>query len=218
MSQALAAMLVVGLGVAYALRLPPPASGVAAWLGLVLPYAGLALLAGLRLRRQGSAGSLFRFRPGDPSLGFAIGALMLIAAWGLSRLLLPLESAGHAWLFRLFLLAGDASGGAVLACLLAIAACDEIVWRGWIQTELSTQFGVRRGWVVTAVLYAAAHLPTLATLRDAAAGPNPLLVLATLGCGLCWGFLRERTGRLMPGLFSHAAFVFLASQYLGRFI
>lgn len=218
MSWALVAVLIVGLGVAYVLRLPPPSSGMSAWLGLALPYAGLALLAGLRLRRKGLARPLFRFRPGDPSLGFALAVVMLLSAWALSRLLLPLDSVGHAWLLRLFLLAGEASNGAVLVCFLAIAACDEIVWRGWIQTELSSRFGVRRGWVVAAACYAAAHLPTLATLRDPAAGSNPLIVLTTLGCGLCWGFLRERTGRVVPGILSHAAFTFLASQYLGRFI
>jgi membrane protease YdiL (CAAX protease family) len=218
MSWALVAVLVVGVSVAFVLRLPSPWSGVATWLGLALPYAGLALLAGLRLWKKGLARPLFRFRPGDPSLGFALGVLMLLSAWALSKLLLPLESVGHAWLLRLFLLAGDASSSAVLCCLLAIAVCDEIVWRGWIQTELSLRLGVRRGWVATAVLYAAAHLPTLRTLGDPLAGPNPLIVLTALGCGLCWGFLRERTGRIVPGLFSHAAFVFLASQYLGRFI
>jgi uncharacterized protein len=218
MSWALVAVLVVGVSVAFVLRWPPPSSGVAAWLGLALPYAGLALLAGLRLWRKGLARPLFRFRPGDPSLGFALGLVMLLSAWALSRLLLPLDSVGHAWLLRLFLIASETSSSAVLGCLLAIAACDEIVWRGWIQTELSLRLGVRRGWVASAVLYAAAHLPTLATLGDPVAGPNPLIVLTTLGCGLCWGFLRERTGRILPGLFSHAAFVFLASQYLGRFI
>jgi hypothetical protein len=48
--------------------------------------------------------------------------------------------------------------------------------------------------------------------------PSSGIVLTTLGCGVCRGFLRERTGRILPGLFPYAAFVFLASQYLGRLI
>jgi hypothetical protein len=43
-------------------------------------------------------------------------------------------------------------------------------------------------------------------------------VLCALGCGLCWGFLRARSGRIMPGVFSHVAFTYLASQYLAHFV
>jgi membrane protease YdiL (CAAX protease family) len=72
--------------------------------------------------------------------------------------------------------------------------------------------------MLAALLYALAHGATLVTLRDDVAGPNPLVFLGALGCGLCWAFLRERTGRLFPGLISHAAFTYLATQYLWRFI
>jgi CAAX protease family protein len=71
---------------------------------------------------------------------------------------------------------------------------------------------------VGSALYALAHVPTLVTLQDPSVGYNPLIVLLALGCGLCWAFLRERTGRLLPGFFSHAAFTYLATQFLWRFV
>jgi uncharacterized protein len=218
MSGALVAVLVVAVAVAIVLRLPPPAAGLTLWLGIALPYAGLGLIAAQRLRRRGLLGPLARFRPGDLSLGIGLGVLLSLSAWALSRWLLPLDSAPHAWVLRIFLALGDASSGSVTACLLAIAGLEELVWRGWVQTELSSRLGPRRGWVACALLYAAAHGATLLTLADPLAGPNPLLVLGALGCGLCWSYLRERSGRIMPGLFSHAALSYLGTHYLGRFV
>ena len=65
-----------------------------------------------------------------------------------------------------------------------------------------------------ALLYALAHVPTLFTLADPSAGKNPLLVLAALGGGLCWSFLVERTGRLLPSLLAHAVFSYFAARSL----
>jgi membrane protease YdiL (CAAX protease family) len=216
MTWALIAVLVVAVSVAFASGGPVYARGL--WLGVALPYAGLGALAALRLRRRGLLGPLLRFRPGDLSLGIGLGVLLVVSAWGLARWLLPVESVARAWLLRIFLTVGDVSSAGVMACLIAIAGLEELIWRGWVQAELASVVGVRRGWVVCAVLYACAHAATLMTLADAAAGPNPLVMLTALGSGLCWGFVRERSGRIMPGVFSHVAFAYLATQYLGRFV
>ena len=214
--------LVVATAVAVALRLPTDVGEGARWLPgwvrLLPPYAALAALGTWRLARRGELRALLRFRPGDPSLGIGIGLVLLLLAWLLSLALLPPTSAPHAWIVRVFLLAGDTSTPAAVACLLALASCDELTWRGLVQSELDERFGARRGWIVCAALYAAAHAPTLVTLRDDIAGPNPLLLLLALGSGLCWGFLRARSGRLVPAILSHAAFAYLATQYLERFV
>jgi len=210
-------VLVVGAAVAYVLRLPAATTGLGAWLGLALPYAGLSALALYRLQRQGRLSELVRLRPGDLSLGIVLGGALVISSWALARWLMPPGSNEHAWLLRVALLLGGTSGVAVTVCLVAIALCEELVWRGWVQTELGLRLG-KRGWMLAALLYALSHAATLVTLRDDIAGSNPLVFLAALGCGLCWSFLRERTGRLLPGLFSHAAFTYFATQYLWRFI
>jgi membrane protease YdiL (CAAX protease family) len=217
MTWALIAVLVVAVAVAFASG-RPALSTTGLSLGVVLPYAGLGLLAALRLRRRGLLGSLLRFRPGDLSLGIGLAVLLVLCAWALTRWLLPIESVAHAWLLPIFLIVGDVSSAGIIACLIAIAGLEELIWRGWVQTELSSVLGVRRGWVACALLYASAHAATLLTLADDVAGPNPLVVLTALGSGLCWGFLRERSGRVMPGLVSHATFMYLVTQYLGRFV
>lgn len=214
---ALLVVVVVASAVGYAFRLPL-AGGLGMWLGVGAPYVALAALAVIRLRKEQRLWPLLRFRPGDPSLGIGLGVVLLGAAWLVSRWLLPLDTVEHAWLLRVFLLIGSASNLVVIGALLVLVGCEELVWRGWIQTELSERFGARRGWVVAAALYALAHLPTLFSLEDAAAGKNPLVLLAALGCGLCWSFLRERTGRVLPGFFAHATFTYLATQSFWRFV
>ena len=214
--------LVVAGAVAVALRLPADVSegahGTWGWAWLLPPYAGLAAFAAWRLGRRGQLRDLLHFRPGDPTLGIGVGCALLLLAWLLGRLLLPPTSAVHGWLVRLFLLAGDTSTPAAIGGLLGLALCDELVWRGLVQAELDEWLGPRRGWIACALLYAAAFAATLVTLRDEVAGPNPLLVLVALGSGSCWGFVRARSGRLVPAIVSHAAFAYLATQFLERFI
>jgi membrane protease YdiL (CAAX protease family) len=217
MVPALLVLLVVGTAIAYVVRLPPAVEGLEVWLGLALPYAALAGLGMYRLQRQAQLARLARLRPGDLSIGIALAFGLAISSWALARWLMPEGAIERAWLLRLGLVLGGSSSSAVTACLVAIALCEELVWRGWVQTELGLRLGAR-AWMLAALLYGLAHAATLVTLRDGVAGPNPLLFLAALGCGLCWGYLRERSGRLFPGLVSHAAFTYLATQYLWRFI
>jgi membrane protease YdiL (CAAX protease family) len=214
MFAALFVVLVVGAAVAYALR---PPLGVGAWLGLALLHAALAGIGMYRLQRRARLSALVRVRPGDLSIGIGLALVLAVSAWALARWLMPVASVERAWLLRIALVLGQSSSSAVTICLVALALCEELVWRGWVQTELELRFGAR-GWMLSALLYAVAHAATLATLRDDLAGPNPLVFLGALGCGLCWSFLRERTGRLFPGIVSHAAFSYLATQYLWRFI
>ena len=72
--------------------------------------------------------------------------------------------------------------------------------------SLELSFGTRRALVVSALLFGAAHTPTMFLLADPVAGYNPLIVMAAVGCGLVWGAIYWRTSRLMPAIFSHALF------------
>ena len=206
---------VVAGAAGYAFRVPPAS---AAWLVVVLAYVVLAAAALVRLGRAGKLRELLAFRRGDPTLGILLGLTQLGAAWVVAKLLVPADSPQRAWLMRVFLLNGESSEVSVSLMLLLLVACEEIVWRGLVQGELREALGPRRCWIVASVLYAAAHLPTLVTLSDPAAGYNPLLVLAALGCGLCWGFLAEKSGRLIPGLFAHGVFTYFAAQSFWLFV
>jgi membrane protease YdiL (CAAX protease family) len=202
----------VAAAVAAAAR-PALAGSAGMWLGLGVPYACLSVLAVRRLGRSGSLRDLIRFKPGDPSLGALLGAVLLAGAWLVKRTLLADGSPEQAWLWWIFAQIGDPSRPAIALGLVAIVVCEELVWRGWVQTELREALGARRGWILAALCYSLAHAATLFTLRDERAGLNPLLVLAALGGGLVWGFVTERTRRLLPAVFAHAVFSYFGADY-----
>lgn len=196
---------------------PALAGSSSMWWWLGVPYSGLTLIALWWLQRTQQLRGLLRFRSGDPSLGVAVGGLLLAGAWVFREVLLAEASPQRAWLAWLFAQLGDASRPGVAVALLCMVACEELVWRGWVQSELRQVLGARRGWIATSVAYGLAHAATVFSLSDAVAGPNPLLVLAALGAGLAFGFLAERTQRLLPSLFAHAVFTYFGADYLRAF-
>ncbi len=214
---AVVAVAIVALASGYAFRLSL-AGNWQMWTVLLAAYLPLGGVALVRLSRTQRLRPLLGLKRGDPSLGILIGLAMLFAAWLVAKNLMPPDRAERAWLLSIFLLPGELSGAGPTMALLGLVCCEELVWRGWIQSELRDAFGVRRGWIVAAIAYSAAHLPTLVTLEDPSAGKNPLVVVAALGCGLCFGFLAERTGRLLPGALAHAVFSYFAATSFWLFI
>jgi uncharacterized protein len=182
-----------------------------ALLALGVPYAVLAVLAILYLRREGTLGDKLRPRSGDLTFGALVTVMLFFGAIAGRKLLAPHGSIREAWVMRVYLQIGDPEFmqqrvvGISIAVIL-VAILEEIAWRGLVYPLVEERLGTRRAWPVTAVLYAAAHLPTLVLLADPYAGPNPLIVLAALGCGLVWGLIVARTGRLPVAIFSHALF------------
>jgi len=199
--------------IAYAFR-PGLAGSPTMWIAIGAPYLLLTGLGLVQLARRQRLTTLLGYRRGDPSIGILVGLVLLAAAGLFARQWLPAGASARAWLFSVFLLAGDPAWVPGGLLLFAIAICEEVVWRGWLQLELRDLLGPRRGWIACALLYAAVHTPTLFTLQDATAGKNPLLLIAALGGGLCWSFLVERTERLLPGLIAHGVFTYFATHSL----
>lgn len=183
------------------------------------PYLLLSILGILYLRREGTLGDKLRPKSGDLTFGALVTVMLFFGAIAGRKFLAPHGSVREAWVMRVYLQIGDPEimQQRVLAASLAIGAVailEELAWRGLIYNLVEERFGTRRAWPVTAALYAAAHLPTVILLRDPFAGPNPLIVLAALGCGLVWGLIVARTGRLPVALFSHALFTWcIAVQF-----
>jgi membrane protease YdiL (CAAX protease family) len=208
-----AVVAVLAGAIAFAFR-PGFAGSPTMWLAIGLPYLLLTGLGLVQLARRERLTALLGYRRGDPSIGILVGLGLLAAAWFFARQWLHPGTGARAWLFSIFLLAGDPAWVPGSLLLFATAICEEVVWRGWLQLELRDLLGPRRGWVACALLYAAVHAPTLFTLQDATAGKNPLLLIAALGGGLCGSFLVERTGRLLPGLIAHGVFSYFATHSL----
>lgn len=161
--------------------------------------------------RDGVLGDLLRVRGGDFSRGFIATAVVFAGAWGFTRFFAPVGSDRESWLARLYLQLGAPSMlrarvGSVVAVFIVTALSEEILWRGLVPSLVEERVGSRRAWMVSAGLYALAHLPVAWALRVGDAGLNPVIPLAALGCGLVWGGMARRFGRLWPGIFSHILF------------
>lgn len=176
---------------------------------LLVPYLLLGLLTLGRMYRDGTLLDLFRWRGGDITFGAAlalgIGAVLYL---GKSVLIAP-GSAGELWLLRIYMQLGSISSSSTTiawtsAAILAIALLDELTWRGLVQQILEERIGVRRGWIVCAILYGIAHVPAAIQLDMPTAGRNPLPVLASVFVALVLGFLVGRIQRLPPALIAHA--------------
>jgi hypothetical protein len=179
-------------------------------------YALLSVVALVRLHRRRELYASFRPMSGDMTLGAVTAGVL----YGLARIVQMLV-AGHgspreAWVVRLYLQIGDkaaAGPGLIGAAVFAVAALEEIVWRGLVMRTLEDALGERRALLWTTLLFALAHAPTAWLLRDPAAGLNPLLPLAALGCGLAWGLMVVRTGRLLPAVLAHALFSWAVIEF-----
>lgn len=184
------------------------------WVSLALPYAALAALALHKLYHEGTLLDVLTPRWGDFSLGFLTAGLLLAASFGARAVLAPAGSTRLAWLFRIYAQIGDPDvvQRSILYTLLLlfIVVCEELVWRSMVLDELTARFGTRRAWPLAALGYGLTALPTLWTLRDELAGPNPLLVTAALGCGIVWSFLASLKGRLVPVIIAHGVFTYFA--------
>ena len=113
------------------------------------------------------------------------------------------------WIARIYDQIGDMSANRVIyvgLAVLVIAALEELTWRGLVMRSLRSSMGPLRAWLLSSVLYALSHVATLRLLAPPVAGLNPLIVAAALGCGLVWGHIYNRTGRLTPAVFAHALF------------
>jgi hypothetical protein len=204
--------IVVAIGAGARFAFAPAYEGKPQYLlFLIVPTIAIAALGMLRAYYDGVIKSWMSVRSGDFTRGFVGCAALFVAAWGFTKLVMPPASPRAEWLARIYLQIGDTSSLqknvvlVVLAIILA-AIAEEIVWRGLVTSLLEEVIGSRRAWIGAAVLYAAAHLPTVTLLAGKTAGANPLLPFAALGAGLLFGAMARHWGRLAPGIFAHILF------------
>ncbi|HEX4334611.1 MAG TPA: CPBP family intramembrane glutamic endopeptidase [Polyangiaceae bacterium] len=214
MKLALLVTAIIATAMAFAMR-ESVAATPAMWVGLLVPHVVLSGFALRRFQRDGTLRDVMRLRGGDFTVGFLIAALIFGGAYGVRHLLFGQGSPKTVWLFHIALQIGSIKPSPTLLVLVAIVgALEELVWRGLVLSALTDSLGTRRAWPVAAALYAAAHLPTIVTLGDPMAGPNPVLPIAALGTGLVWSFAARLLGRLPPIIVSHAIFTYFAVALL----
>lgn len=191
------------------------------WIGV--PTCLIAIVGAVRAHRDGdlyrrssfdeggTGAGWLNVRSGDFTRGFVATAVLFGAAYGGTKAVAPVGSDRESWLARLYLQLGDPTNLRkhvvfVVISIIVVAIAEELVWRGLVKSLLEEMIGSRRAWVWTAVLYALAQVPTMWALRDPVAGLNPALPAAALAAGLVWGFMAQKFGRLLPGIFSHILF------------
>lgn len=198
---------------------PMRAGSVSMWMAFGAAQLPITVLAAIRLKKTGELREILLPKWGDMSLGVGSGLMLLVVAWGASRVISPTGSKQQAWLMRVYLQAGDPEEIQrrwlpIFVAIVFITTCEELVWRGLVLPILEERFGTRRAWVMTAFLYGLGFLPSAWMLRDAQAGPNPLIVAMALFGGFVWTYLSVRTARIIPSILSHAVFVwFVVAQF-----
>jgi membrane protease YdiL (CAAX protease family) len=180
-----------------------------------IPHVLLAAFALRTFAQKGTLATRLTPRGGDITWGALPGVALLAASWAARSVLVPTGTPRQAWLLRVFLVLGDPEtlqhSVFLTSALVVIVIAEELIWRGLVLDELNARFGPRTGWVIAAALYAFAAVPTVYSLRDPFAGPNPLLVIAAFGCGLVWTFLAGRFERLLPSIVSHLVFTYFSA-------
>lgn len=183
------------------------------FLFMAIPSVVLAAVGVVRALRDGVLKDWVAVRGGDFTRGFAAAAVLFGAAYAFSKYVTPPTAPQAVWLARLYDQIGDLAElrknvGSIVVAIVIMAAAEELLWRGFVTSLLEDKVGSRRAWIYSAVLYAVAHVPTAWQLEDpgGASGPNPVVILAALGCGLLWGFMARHFGRLLPSFFSHVLF------------
>jgi membrane protease YdiL (CAAX protease family) len=176
------------------------------WMGVA--NVALAIVGCVRAWQDGVLKQWFRVKAGDFTIAFVSAAVLFGGSFAFSK---SLKLPQVMWLARLYEQLGDAAELRkhvtwVVIAIVVTAVAEELVWRGLVVSLLEEKIGSRRAWLYSAVLYAVAHVPTIWALKDINAGPNPMLVIAALSCGIVWGFMARRFERLVPGMISHVLF------------
>jgi uncharacterized protein len=186
---------------------------------LLASLGGLYLLLGaFAVWRLKSADDLRLLKPrsGDFTFAALVAALLYGLAFVFHALVTSPGEPKQAWVMRVYMLLGDPLSPQrylVGVAAAAIGLLEELTWRGLVTPALESRLGILKGNVLAVLLYAVAHVPTMWLLGDPTAGLNPLLVVASLGCGAAWSYLRWRMERLPPVLLSHALFTWAVVEF-----
>lgn len=205
----LAVTAAIGAACAWGFRLGN--AGTSRFWGGILAVNALWAIAGVVWAVRNKEWHFLLPRWGDITKGFFAAAILFGLSFGLVKLLVS-GTPREAWLERIYVQLGDPlklreGYGKVAAVIVAGAALEEIVWRGFVSTALEPVLGSRRAWIASAVLYAVAHVPAGIVLG------SPALPAAAFGVGLAMGALTHAcNGRVPPAIVAHALFDICAAM------
>lgn len=164
------------------------------WAALTIAASLLSVIA-LRSQRR-CLRALFAFKRSDIFVGIASAAFLYGIFYAGYYVIAKVMTFGALQVSRIY----DIRSGmdSVLVGLLlftVIGPAEAVFWQGLVQHRLSFRYGKAVGFGLTCFVYSMLHLWAF----------NPSLLLAALVCGLFWGGMFWRIGRLWPVIISHAA-------------
>lgn len=204
---------------------PSHHAGAAAWeyvkplVGLYLVYLGTSLVMGLVSRFNESLLLIHAFGALDAivTLGFCVrfyddirpllalrlpslAGVVVFLGSSLAFVLLffavfrGLDSLGLPFLIvtERYIEAGVPTWLVFVAISIAPAVWEELAFRGVIQTRLAGVLTQTEAWIVQAALFSVLHL-------------SPMIFITHFGMGLMFGWLRDRSNSIYPGMLLHAA-------------
>lgn len=166
------------------------------WWGM---SASLAVLVSLSLCADASYRALLardirRDIPRKIVLGLVSAIFLYLVFWAagiVSREILPFADSG---IEAVYAFKHDAPVVRVFMLVaLVIGPGEEVFWRGFIQRRWEKRLGFPGGWLLASAFYAVVHIGSR----------NPILVLAALVCGLCWGALYSWSRSVLLVSISH---------------
>jgi membrane protease YdiL (CAAX protease family) len=191
------------------------AGSMTSFFALFLPYLLFGGYAVFRIRSRGEL-HLLKPRPGDLTFGALVAFLLYGLTFVVHALFTSHGEPREGWIIRVYLLLGNPFSDTrhlVAVGVTAIGLLEELTWRGLVTPTLEPRWGALRAAAISTALWSLAHLPTVFLLADPVAGPNPLLVSGTIGCGFAWSYLRWRMDRLVPVLLSHGLFTWAIVEF-----
>jgi len=162
-------------------------------LGMFSCFEAVVVLVFVGIRRHEIA-PLLRLPTVTPRGVFYYVALALVFFGLLSGYFLAIERAG----IPLVRISADLVEArwplwAMLVLFSAMPAIfEELAFRGVIQSSLEHVFDAREAWIVQAALFGVLHI-------------LPVSFVSHFFMGLCFGYLRRRSGSLYPGMILHAS-------------
>lgn len=183
-----------------------PAFLLGSTLGLWIGLGGSCVVA-VRHKGSGSLVDLGLDQPRwtDVALGIGLGiagvitvSIIAVTIEAINRDLLPGERSDIADPVN----HGGLLGIAVVYLIAVVGApfFEELFFRGLVQGSLTARWGIAAGLVVQAMLFAAVHLDP----ENGWGNVGTFVIIAAVGLGL--GTIRRYSGRLPPGIFTHAAY------------
>ena len=197
------ATLLVGAVHAIAWR---AASPLTTWTVIAVTWVALLVVSLLLLRREEMLRETFLIVPGDISrgIGGAAVAVMLVSLAGFCavrmtptrtfdelRTLIFVATAVKVELYRAL-------------ALVALATCEEVIFRGAVAVFLEERFGSERAPWAASGLYVLAAIPSM----------RPSVIIGAIAIGGVTAFFVGRYRRLLIAIVAHAAFAWLSVEFV----